>query len=94
MSKVRKKKDNSNSPVPILFTSETVQAIDLLVQHRSQVGIADTNEYLFARGEGQNYLVGWNTLQAISKQIVLKKPKLITPTRTRNWLAGNHDAVA
>ena len=87
MSKARKKKDNSNSPVPILFTSETAQAIDLLVQHRSQVGIADTNEYLFARGKGQNYLVGWDTLQAISKQIVLKKPKLITPTRTRKWLA-------
>ena len=83
----KKKKDNSNSPVPILFTSETAQAIDLLVQHRSQVGIADTNEYLFARGKGQNYLVGWDTLQAISKQIVLKKPKPITPTRTRKWLA-------
>ena len=83
----KKKKDNSNSLVPILLTSETVQAIDLLVQHRSEVGIADTIEYLFARAEGQNYLVGWDTLQAISKQIVLKKPKPITPTRTRKWLA-------
>ena len=64
-----------------------MQAIDSLVQHRSQVGIADTNKYLFPRGEGENYLVGWGTLQAISKQIVLKKPKLITPTRTRKWLA-------
>ena len=64
-----------------------MQAIDSLVQHRSQVEIADTNKYLFARGEGQNYLVGWDILQAISKQIVLKKPKLITPTRTRKWLA-------
>ena len=79
--------NRQNSLVQILFTSETVQAIDSLAQHRSQVGIADTNEYLFVRGEGQNYLVGWDTLQATSKQIVLKKPKLITPTCTRKWLA-------
>ena len=85
--KGKKKKDNSNSLMPILFTSETVEAIDSLVQYRSEVGIADTNQYLFARGEGENYLVGWYTLQAISKQIVLKRPKLITPTRTRKWLA-------
>ena len=46
----KKKKDNSNSLVPILFTSETVEAIDSLVQHRSEVGIADTNEYCQRRG--------------------------------------------
>ena len=92
MSKARKKKDNSNFLVPILFTSETVQAIDSLVQHRSQVGIADTNEYLFARGEGQNYLAGWDTLQAISKHS-FEKTKT-HHSHSYQEVAGNHDAVA
>ena len=46
----KKQKDKSNSLVTILFTSETMEAIDSFVQHRSEVGRADTNEYLFARG--------------------------------------------
>ena len=46
----KKQKDKSNSLVTILFSSETMEAIDSFVQHRSEVGRADTNEYLFARG--------------------------------------------
>ena len=46
----KKQKDKSNSLVTILLTSETMEAIDSLVQHRSEVGRADTNESLFARG--------------------------------------------
>ena len=46
----KKQKDKSNSLVTILFTSETMEAIDSLVQRRSEVGRADTNEYLFAKG--------------------------------------------
>ena len=49
--------------------------------------ILPNNEYVFARGEGKNYMIGWDTLQAIAKQIDLKKAKLVTPTRTRKWLA-------
>ena len=46
----KKEKVNSNSLVPISFISETVEAIDLLIRHQSQVTIADTNKQLFTRG--------------------------------------------
>ena len=73
--------------VPILFMKESVDAIDLLIEHRQDMEILPNNEYVFARGEGKNYMIGWDTLQAIAKQIDLKKPKLVTPTPTRKWLA-------
>ena len=72
--------------VPILFTDEVVKAIRLLVKYRHLMPIPKTNIYIFAAGE--SYLKGWNTLQKITKDIVsLEKPKLITPTRTRKYLA-------
>ena len=83
----KKKRAKGNALGPILFTKETVEAIDLLIEHRQDMGILPSNEYVFARGEGKHYMIGWDTLQAIAKQIDLKKPKLATPTRTRKWLA-------
>ena len=58
-------KDNTAYLVPILFTSETVEAIDSLFQYWSEVRIADTNEYIFSREEGEDDIVAWDTLQAI-----------------------------
>ena len=83
----KKKRAKDNALVPILFTKETVDAIDLLIEHRQDMRILPNNEYVFARGEGKNYMIGWDTLQTIAKQIDLKKPKLVTPTRTTKWLA-------
>ena len=83
----KKKRAKGNALVPILFTKETVEAIDLLIEHRQDMGILPDNEYVFARGEGKHYMTGWDTLQAIAKQIDLKKPKLVTSTRTTKWLA-------
>ena len=83
----KKKRAKGNALVPILFKKETVDAIDLLIKHRQDMRILPKNEYVFARGEGKNYMIGWDTLQAIAKQIHLKKPKLVTPTRTTKWLA-------
>ena len=36
-----------------------------LFQYWSEVGIADTNEYLCNRKEGEDYTVAWDTLQAV-----------------------------
>ena len=57
------------------------------MKYRKEIGISQENQYVFARGVAEHYMVGWDTLQAILKQTELKKPKLITPTRTRKWLA-------
>ena len=57
------------------------------MKYRKEICVSQENQYVFARGGAEHYMVRWDILQAISKQIKLKKPKLITPTRTRKWLA-------
>ena len=79
----KKKKDaNGNELVSILFNAEAVTAIDVIKKYRKEIGISQENQYVFARGVAEHYMVGSDILQAISKQIELKKPKLITPTHT------------
>ena len=68
--------------VPMLFTEEVVQGINKLVACRSEMGINEGNDLIFARGQGLQSLVGWDALQGITKKLDLIKPKLITPTRT------------
>lgn len=67
----------------MLFTEEVVAAITFLVEYRSVAGISEENNYIFATGTTGQSLKGWDTLQGITKQMNLEKPKLITPTRTR-----------
>ena len=82
----KKKVGGRGTIVPVLFSEEAVEAIRILIQHREYLGIHKGNNYIFASGE--LYLKGWDTLQGITKQIAnLEKPHLITPTRTRTFLA-------
>ena len=82
----KKKVGGRGAIVPVLFSEEAVEAIRILIQHREYLGIHKGNNYIFASGE--LYLKGWDTLQGITKQIAnLEKPHLITPTRTRKFLA-------
>ena len=39
----KKKRAKGNALVPILFTKETVEAIDLLIEHRQDMGILPDN---------------------------------------------------
>ena len=63
----KKKRAKGNALVSILFTKETVDAIDLLMEHRQDMGILPNNKYVFAGREGKNYTIGWDTLQSIAK---------------------------
>ena len=54
----KKKRAKGNALVPILFMKETVDAIDLLIERRQDMGILSNNEYVFARGEEKNYMIG------------------------------------
>ena len=54
----KKKRAKGNALVRILFMKETVDAIDLLIEHRQDMEILPNNEYVFARGEGKNYMIG------------------------------------
>ena len=69
--------------VPMLFTEEVVVGISLLVKYRNVAKISEDNNYIFASGSTGQPLRGWDTLQGLTKELDLEKPKLITPTRTR-----------
>ena len=73
--------------VPILFTTETVDAIRLLIEFRRAAGISMENTFLFPSGTGENRLRGWDTLKSVTRKLELRKPKLLTPTKTRKHLA-------
>ena len=82
----KKKKGKKSALVPILFPDECVAAIRLLIKHRAVAEIVNDNSYIFASGE--LFYRGWDTLQSLTKKIKgLKKPQLITPTRTRKLVA-------
>ena len=72
--------------IPITFTEEVVAGIRLLISNRREAGVSVDNTYIFASGNLRNRLCGWDAFQSISKNIYFKKPKLITPTRTRKYL--------
>ena len=81
----KKKKKGSRKKVmmPMLSTEEVVQGNNKLISCRSEMGVNEENDLIFARGQGSQRLVRWDTLQGITKKLDLTKPKLITPTRTR-----------
>ncbi|XP_047123340.1 uncharacterized protein LOC124806446 isoform X3 [Hydra vulgaris] len=85
----KKKRSGSSvkALVPIIFTEEVVGAIRLLISSRQNANISQKNNYVFARGAGCFKLRGWDALQSLTKKLNLLKPKLITPTRTRKYLA-------
>ena len=70
-----------------MFTEELTLAIRILVKERDLAGINKEQKYIFATS-GDSRLKGWDTLQAVTKQIVgLVAPELLTPTRTRKFLS-------
>ena len=82
-----KKKKGKSGLVPILFTEEFTLAIRILVKERDLAGINKEQKYIFTTS-GDSRLKGWDTLQAVTKQIVgLVAPELLTPTRTRKFLS-------
>ncbi|XP_066923621.1 uncharacterized protein [Clytia hemisphaerica] len=84
--KKKKRSKKKKNHVPILFPEECVEAIQRLVSFRDKF-VDEENEYVFHSGE--LYIKGWNALQTVAKEIGdrLTSPKLLTPTRTRKFLA-------
>ena len=81
-----KGKSSRSALVPILFTVDVVKGIGVILKYRGKF-VKETNNLLLATG-GDTAYTGWDTLQHITKLIPsLEKPKLITPTRTRKFLA-------
>ena len=72
---------------PIIFTEEVTSAIKILVKNRSSANISADHHYVFPGGSGLKRIRGWDALQSIAKKLPLSKPPLLTPTRTRKFLA-------
>ena len=75
--------------VPILFTEETIAAVQCVVQNRGIAGVSPNNKYVFARQyqDSLNHLDGWHTVKTVASKASLSKPELISSTRIRKELA-------
>ena len=83
-SKGKKKKR-----VPTLFTTELNKAISYLVKHRNDVGVLETNIYLFpcVMRNSKNNIPGWEVFHNIALKAKLEKLNLITSTKIRKHMA-------
>lgn len=82
-----KKKKGKSGLVPILFTPELVSAIRILLQKRETIGLTEETKYVFATSHTSR-LKSWDVLHGVGKQVDgLEAPHLLTPTRTRKYLA-------
>ena len=75
--------------VPILFTEEMQNGINILVHFRGNVGVSSNNDYIFARPSrgSLNPIRGWDAVHDVTKKVNLKKPNLITSTKIRKQMA-------
>jgi hypothetical protein len=75
--------------VPIIMTTDTKEAIDLLNEKREEVGVARENPYAFARMNKQStsYLSGWDCIKRVISEVNLVKPELVTSTKLRKYIA-------
>ena len=85
--KKKKRGSQMKALVPIIFTEEVTSAIQVLVKNRSSTNISADSHYIFPSGSGLKRIRGWDALQSIAKKLPLSKPSLLTPTRTRKFLA-------
>ncbi|XP_072400855.1 uncharacterized protein [Diabrotica undecimpunctata] len=72
--------------VPVLFSPEVQNHIDVMLKHRSNF-ISDDNPYLFGRPGYQTPICGYKTLSKIVSRSGVKNPRAITSTRLRKHLA-------
>ncbi|XP_068679266.1 uncharacterized protein [Montipora foliosa] len=83
--------------VPILLTPETKTAVGLLIEKRPD-SIPKENKFVFARASkgSLGHLRGWDCVSDSVKEIqaTLKKPKEITSTKLRKYIATVSQAAA
>ncbi|XP_053380080.1 uncharacterized protein LOC123548959 [Mercenaria mercenaria] len=75
--------------VPIIFPEETVNAIDVLMQHRVSFITNKSNPYIFARlhKESMLYLRGSDCVREVCEMADLQQASLLTATQMRKYLA-------
>jgi len=68
--------------VPVILTKDMLDGINLLLKHRSYVGVNSHNNYLFPRvfGGSLEHLQTWDCLRKIAKKDQIKNPDRIIST--------------
>ena len=87
--KVIYSKGKRKKRAPTLFPGEVQQAIEVLIKNRTKVGVAASNEYLFActTKRSVNPIRGWEVVHEVCLKANLKKPHLVTSTKIRKHMA-------
>ncbi|XP_041853923.1 uncharacterized protein LOC121648062 [Melanotaenia boesemani] len=75
--------------VPVLFTINIKESVELLIKTREEVGISPTNPYIFALPffGSQESIRGYDCLKRFSESCGAKQPKNLTSTKLRKHVA-------
>ncbi|CAL9689816.1 unnamed protein product [Knipowitschia caucasica] len=72
----------------VLLTQRMVSLIDLLVEHRDQLGVSQSNLYLFARTEGPSSLRGLDCLRRAAVECGVVNPEALLCPSLRQQVAS------
>jgi len=73
--------------VPILVTPDVRLAMDILCNKRSECGVCVDNPFFFATDSKNGFFNSWLVLNRIAIAARCDKPKLISSTRLRKYVA-------
>ena len=73
--------------VPILLLDRTKSSLDFLIKRRSEVGILDSNPFLFARIGTTTNIRGCDCLRKYAKECKARNPELLRSTKLRKHVA-------
>ncbi len=71
----------------MLVPPEAKAALDFLIKKRKEMGIPETNKYLFATPYKDSHLQGHTVIQKLAHALNLRQPKYFTSTNLRKYLA-------
>lgn len=82
--------------VPVLLRIKHITAINLLVKHRLEAGVAEGNEFIFARTNFQSVspLDACQEMRENSKKALLSKPALLRSTKLRKQVATHSQLLS
>ncbi len=73
--------------VPILIPQDARSGLAALVRKRKELGINDSNVYLFPIPGRDTHLSSWTVLNKFAQDFDLQKPRLVTSTKLWKYLA-------
>lgn len=74
--------------VPVLITEECKTALNIIVDNRLEIGILDSNPYIFAHtGKESSHIRAVDVIAKVANQCGATKPELIRSTKLRKYTA-------